>query len=77
MGGYSDHDDYSSVVVDDFDFIGPCFGPGVADPVLTVDPNTELPPAVAGEDLESVARRHPEIIETLGGVELLQFPHSH
>ena len=54
------------MVVNDFDFGGPCLGPLEADPVLVVDPDAVLPLPVYLQRLEPIPRRHPEIVQDVG-----------
>src|SRR5215210_6489022 len=64
----------SSVVVHDLDALRPSVGPGKADPPLVVDTDAVLASSVASECLQSVARRHTEIVEGHRGVEDRQLP---
>jgi hypothetical protein len=43
--------------------------PSKTDPVLLVDPDTVLPPPVALQSFQVVARRNPEILNGVGVVE--------
>src|SRR5271163_68117 len=57
------------VVVDEFDVAGAAATPCEADAPLVVDANAVLAGAGAGQLLQSVARRHPEVVDALSGVD--------
>jgi hypothetical protein len=61
-----------SVVVDEFDIISTSVLPREADSPLVVDPDAVLPPSVALERLEAVARRNPQVLEDLRRMQLLE-----
>ena len=56
------------MVVDDLDVICVSVLPAKANAPLIVDANTVLARAVAFELFESVARRHTQVVELLGGI---------
>jgi hypothetical protein len=57
------------MVVDDFDIPRISIMPAEADTPLVVDSNAMLAGPVAAEFLKAIARRDPEIVERLGGVD--------
>src|SRR5258705_3472033 len=57
----------SLVVVNEFDVPGAAGTPGEADAPLVVDANAVLTGPGAGELLQAVARRHPQVVDVLGG----------
>jgi hypothetical protein len=65
------------VIVDDLHLVRTQRGPAEADPVLAVDPYTELPTPVAAQGLEPVAWRIPQVVEVPGGVQEVELPSRH
>jgi hypothetical protein len=65
-----------SVVIDDFYSLDPVWGPAEAYAPLVVNSNGMLTGSIAFERFEAVARRHPEVVELLGQIELDQFASS-
>jgi hypothetical protein len=61
------------VVIGDFNIVRVVIVLFEADPVLIVDPDAELPVAVAFQRFESIARQYGEVPERLGGVEHPKF----
>src|SRR5271168_4430607 len=61
------------VIVDEFDIPGAAAGPGEADAPLVVDADAVLAGAGAGELFQSVARRHAQVVDALGGVDENEF----
>jgi len=57
------------VVVDQFDVPGAGGAPGEADPPLVVDADAVLACPVAGQLLQPVAWRHPQIVDAFGGID--------
>src|SRR3546814_5121700 len=62
----------ASVVVHDFYVFGVRAIPAKADPELVVDPDAVLALAIAPQGFQTIARRHPQIIQATGPVELFQ-----
>jgi hypothetical protein len=62
------------VIVGDLDVMGVASGPAKAHPPLVVDTDAVSALAVAGEFLQAVSRRYPQIVKRLGRVEERQFP---
>jgi len=60
------------MVVDNLDIYGSSLGPDEADPVLVVDADAVLPGACAFQRLQSIAGRHPQVVETTGDLQLAQ-----
>lgn len=65
------------VVIHYFHILGTCNRPAKADPKLVVDPDTKLTVTVASQCLETVSRRHTEVVETRGDLELPQLSYCH
>ena len=61
------------VVINDFDIMRIALLPSKTDPPLIVDANAVLPHSITGELLESVTRRHAQVLQRGGRVELDQF----
>jgi hypothetical protein len=57
------------VIVDEFHVPGATGAPGEADTPLIVDSDAVLAGAGAAQLLESVARRYPQVVDALGGVD--------
>lgn len=57
------------MVVDEFDVGGPAGAPGEADAPLVVDADAVLAGSVAGQFLQSVTRRYPQVIDVLGRID--------
>jgi hypothetical protein len=64
------------VVVDDLDVLRPSLGPPETNTPLLVDADAVGTSPVSLELLEPVPRRHPQIIERLGGIENEQLSQS-
>src|SRR5687767_14025875 len=62
----------SSVVVDDFDFVGMALSPDETDAPLIVDPDRMLPAAVASQGFEAIGRWNAQIGEALRRIEQTQ-----
>jgi hypothetical protein len=62
------------VIVNYLDIDRTRLGPLKADPVLVVDPDAVLSPAIFSESLQSVARRHSKIVEYLRLIDGIQPP---
>jgi hypothetical protein len=60
------------MVVDDFDIVRTALFPLEADPPLIIDPDAPLSDAVVPQLFQPVARRYPQIVHPLGGVEQTQ-----
>ena len=60
------------MIVHHFDLLRVAVLPYEADPVLIVDPYAVLPTPISSESLEVVARKRPQIVESLRCVELHQ-----
>ena len=60
--------EYSSVVVNDFDFVSVAVAPDEADTVLVIDADGVPSATVALESLETIARRATEIVQDGGKV---------
>jgi hypothetical protein len=58
------------VVVNDLDIVGVAVSPPEADAPLIVDADAVLAGSIAPQLLQPITRRHPEILEALGGIEL-------
>ena len=56
------------MIVNDLDLVRVTISPPKADPPLIVDANTVLTGAIAFQRLETVPRRHSEIVQRLGRV---------
>src|SRR6185436_10586547 len=65
------------MIIHDFNIVRLVLGPDEADPVLVVDPDAVLALAVAGESLQAITGRGPEIIKALGGIELVELAKGH
>jgi len=52
-----------SVVIHDLDVLGTVVSPGEADTPLIIDPDAVLPDSIAPQRLQTIARRHSELIE--------------
>jgi hypothetical protein len=65
------------VIVNYLDIDRTCIHPLKADPVLVVDPETVPSPAISSESLQSVARRHPQVVEHLSLIKGIQPPCSY
>jgi hypothetical protein len=61
------------VIVNDLNLVGIAILPAKADAPLLVHANTVLAGAIASELLQSIARRHAEVVELLGRVHRHQF----
>jgi hypothetical protein len=61
------------MIVNDLDLIGIAILPSKADAPLLVHANTVLAGAIAPELLQSIARRHAEVVELLGRIHRHQF----
>jgi hypothetical protein len=59
---------FLSVIVRDLDAGRSRGGPGKADTPLVVDANAVLSRSIASELLETIARRHPQIVECLRSI---------
>jgi hypothetical protein len=46
--------------------------PHKADPILVIDPDAVLPPPITAKGLEVIARKHAQVVESLGRVQLRQ-----
>jgi hypothetical protein len=57
------------VVVNDLNLLGIPFAPSKADAPLTIDTNAVLSGALAGQLLDSIARRAAKIVQGFGGVQ--------
>jgi hypothetical protein len=64
------------VVIDHFHFGRPVIGPGEADPIALVYPDTELPDAISFQSLEPVARGYPKLGKSRDGVQLIELAGS-
>jgi hypothetical protein len=60
------------MVIADFDIFGLSISPMEADAPLVVDPDRVLTAPVAGERLQPIARRGPQILQTLSPVDKTQ-----
>lgn len=60
------------MIINDLDVDGTVLGPNEADPILVVYSDAVLPAAVAFECLEPVARRHFQIVQCDGRIDLVQ-----
>jgi hypothetical protein len=60
------------VVVDDLDLIRITIPPYETHPILTVDPDRVLTGPIASRRLQSIARRHFEVVQRLGLVDVQQ-----
>lgn len=60
------------MIVGDFDGNGLTIFPLEANSILVVDPNAVLPTAIATKSLKSIARRHFQIGQCDGGIELVE-----
>jgi hypothetical protein len=56
------------VIVNDLDVIGVTVGPAKADSLLIIDSDAVLSPAISGEFLQTICRRHSEFVQGSGGV---------
>ena len=65
-----------SVIVDEFDIFSPSLTPHEAYPPLSVHSNTVLPPTIAGESLQPIARRDAQILQAPSRVKLLELAHG-
>ena len=65
------------MVVDDFDVVRIGVFPSEADASLIVDTDTVLARAIPFQLLKAVPRRHPRVVERLGGIHGDQFPQHH
>src|SRR5437879_355806 len=61
-----------SMIVNDFDVPRTVISPAKANSPLVVDSDTVLAAAIAAKFLQSVTRRHPQIVQILRAVEHLQ-----
>ena len=57
------------MVVDEFDVASAAGAPGEADAPLVVDADAVLAGAGADQLLQAIARRHPQVVDALGGVD--------
>jgi hypothetical protein len=62
----------SSVVIDDFDFVGITFRPRKTQPPLVIDANAPLAFSISFQGFQPVLRWHPQILDAGGAVEHLQ-----
>ena len=65
------------MVIDELDVVGIGILPTETDPPLIVDADTVLAAAITLEFLEPVPRRHPKVVERLGGVHGNELPQHH
>ena len=65
------------MVIDDLDVVSIGILPTETDTPLIVDTDTVLPRAITFEFLEPVPRRHPKVVERLGGVHGDKLPQHH
>jgi hypothetical protein len=56
------------VIVNDLDVIGVTVGPAKANSPLIIDSDAVLSPAISGEFLQTIGRRHSEFVQRGGGV---------
>jgi hypothetical protein len=68
------HTYLSSVVVDDLYILGTRFP---ADAPLIIDADAELPGSVALQCFQSISRRHPQVVQSVGDLKLPQLSPRH
>jgi len=64
------------MIIHNFDAPRTAFVPFKTYSPLVVDPDAVLSVAVACQLFQTVARRHPQIRDVLGGIDPFQFPHG-
>jgi hypothetical protein len=57
------------VVIDDLNVVGVAPLPTKADAPLVIDPDTVLASSIALQQLQTVSRRDPQVLEGLGSME--------
>jgi hypothetical protein len=65
------------VIVNDLDIVRGSILPSEADPPLIINPNTELARSISMKFLESIARRHSQVVNRLCGVDGDQLAQHH
>jgi hypothetical protein len=65
------------VIVNDLDLVRIAILPTEADSPLVIDADAVLARAITAELLEAIPRRHPEILQLLGGINHDQLPEHH
>jgi hypothetical protein len=71
------HTYLSLVVVDDLYILGTRFRPAKADAPLIIDADAELPGPVALQCFQSISRRHPQVVQSVGDLKLPQLSPRH
>ena len=62
------------MIIGDLHFSRPVIGPAETEPIFVIDPYRMLPLAITDEAMQLVSRRHLQILERSGSIQIFEFP---